>query len=146
MFKHPFLVQKRGGKFFSGRVGKHELGVGNYRQSGRNIIFIFCSNNNDNNNIQDSGTVQGTSQDTDLMSTSMTMVITIVPPVGPPVPVLVGRAIQKAPNASFEIFLNEELEKDGVYFEAQESNTKLFPNGTIIYANGTNPQLQQYHL
>ena len=39
MFKHPFLVQKRGGKFFSGRVGKHELGVGNYRQSGRKYIL-----------------------------------------------------------------------------------------------------------
>lgn len=81
----------------------------------------------------------------DLMSTSMTMVITIVPPVGPPVPVLVGRAIQKAPNASFEIFLNEELEKDGVYFEAQESNTKLFPNGTIIYANGTKVDGQVFY-
>lgn len=103
-----------------------------------NLILLFCfsSNNNDNNNIQDSGNVQGTSQDVDLMSTSMTMVITIVPPVGPPIPVLVGRAIQKAPNASYEIFLNEELEKDGVYFETQES-TKLFPNGTIIYSNGT---------
>ena len=38
--KHPFLVQKRGGKFFSGGVGKHELGVGNYRQSGRMRHFL----------------------------------------------------------------------------------------------------------
>ena len=60
----------------------------------------------------------------DLMSTSMTMVITIVPPVGPPVPVLVGRAIQKAPNASFEIFLNEELEK-GLDHEVSEGGTNL---------------------
>ena len=41
MFKHPFLVQKRGGKFFSGRVGKHELGVGNYRQSGRKVVQLL---------------------------------------------------------------------------------------------------------
>ena len=40
--KHPFLVQKRGGKFFSGRVGKHELGVGNYRQSGRKQFSLAC--------------------------------------------------------------------------------------------------------
>ena len=33
--KNPFLVQKSGGKFFPGGVRKHELGVGNYRQSGR---------------------------------------------------------------------------------------------------------------
>ena len=107
-------------------------------------ITFFFSNNNNNNNVQDSGNVQGTSQDVDLMSTSMTMVITIVPPVGPPVPVLVGRAIQKSPNASYEIYLNEELEKDGVYFETQDA-TKLFPNGTIIYTNGTSAHGTVYY-
>ena len=39
--KHPFLVQKRGGKFFPGGVRKHELGVGNYRQSGRNFLSLY---------------------------------------------------------------------------------------------------------
>ena len=94
------------------------------------------NNNNDNNNIQDSGNVQGTSQDVDLMSTSMTMVITIVPPVGPPVPVLVGRAIKRSPNSTFDIYLNDGLEKEGVYFETEDA-TRLFPNGTILYSNGT---------
>ena len=42
--KHPFLVQKSGGKFFPGGVKKHELGVGNYRQRGRKAIFFFIFN------------------------------------------------------------------------------------------------------
>ena len=63
---------------------------------------------------------------------SMTMIITIVPPVGPPIPVLVGRAIQDEPQNPFEIFLDESMDKEGVYFETEDSS-KIFPNGTIVY-------------
>ena len=66
------------------------------------------------------------------MSTSMTMIITIVPPVGPPIPVLVGRALQQSPNSTFEVYLNEQFDKDGAYFELEDS-TMVFPNGTLIY-------------
>ena len=65
------------------------------------------------------------------MSTSMTMIITIVPPVGPPVPVLVGKAIQNAPNATFDVYLDDKFDRDDVYFETEDSSM-IFPNGTII--------------
>ena len=38
--KHPFFGSKSGGTFFLGGVKKHELGVGNYPESGR-IFFSF---------------------------------------------------------------------------------------------------------
>ena len=66
----------------------------------------------------------------------MTMVIAIVPPVGPPIPVLVGKAIKDNPNASYEVYLEKDLEKENVFFELEDS-TMVFPNGTFIYQNGT---------
>ena len=39
--KTPISSSKRGGKFFPGGVRKHELGVGNYRQSGRNVHSLM---------------------------------------------------------------------------------------------------------
>ena len=60
------------------------------------------------------------------------MVITIVPPVGPPVPVLVGKAIQPRQNSTYDVYLNEGIDEEGVFFET-EDETKLFPNGTISY-------------
>ena len=66
----------------------------------------------------------------------MTMVIAIVPPVGPPIPVLVGKAIKDNPNSTYEVYLEKDLEKENVFFELDDS-TMIFPNGTIIYQNGT---------
>ena len=62
----------------------------------------------------------------------MTMVITVVPPVGPPIPVIAGRAIQTSPDQDYEVYLDDIFEKDGVYFEVEDSSM-VFPNGTIIY-------------
>ena len=64
------------------------------------------------------------------------MVIAIVPPVGPPIPVLVGKAIKDNPNSTYEVYLEKDLEKENVFFELDDS-TMVFPNGTIIYQNGT---------
>ena len=67
----------------------------------------------------------------------MTMIMTIVPPVGPPIPVIVGKAIQTNPEENFDVFLDKQFEKDGVYFETDDK-TKIFPqNGTLVYQNGT---------
>ena len=62
----------------------------------------------------------------------MTMIVTVVPPVGPPTPMIVGRAIQTAQNEGFDVYLDDKLDKEGVYFE-NEDLTMIFPNGTIVY-------------
>ena len=72
------------------------------------------------------------SQDTSLGSTSMTMIITVVPPVGPPIPTIVGKAIKIDQDQDYQVYLDEKLDRDGVYFETEDL-TMIFPNGTIIY-------------
>ena len=72
------------------------------------------------------------SQDTSLSSTSMTMIITVVPPVGPPIPTIVGKAIKINQDQDYQVYLDEKLDRDGVYFETEDL-TMIFPNGTIIY-------------
>ena len=62
----------------------------------------------------------------------MTMIVTVVPPVGPPTPMIVGRAIQTSQNEGFDVYLDEKLDKEGVYFETEDL-TMIFPNGTIVY-------------
>ena len=60
----------------------------------------------------------------------MAMVIVIVPPVGPPIPVIVGRALKDG-----TVFMDQRFKDPRVFFE--DGQTKLFPNGTLVYQNGT---------
>ena len=62
----------------------------------------------------------------------MTMIITVVPPVGPPIPTIVGKAIKIDQDQGYQVYLDEKLDRDGVYFETEDL-TMIFPNGTIIY-------------
>jgi len=87
-------------------------------------------NNNNNNNDNDFGSVQANANDVAVSNNYMAMVITIVPPIGPPIPVIVGRALQDG-----NVFLDDRFKKPGVFF--QDGDTKMFPNGTMLYANGT---------
>ena len=78
--------------------------------------------------------------------------ITIVPPIGPPIVVPMGRAIQNKGvdlDSRFQVNQNPysqrnvspglipvlSLKRSDVFFE--DGERKIFPNGTIIYADGS---------